>query len=365
MIRWAVAATTLLLFAPGCSLEELGQQGASGGGDLGEGGDLLELDVPASGRVFVRLATAEVVTPADDGAGSTGWDLAFSGYEVFTNSGESGPGDGGALPIAPEDYTSGKVKEAVFFIEDAAGGAFSRWYHYDGEQHVAYSRFHVHGIEHEGRTWKLQIVSFYGEVDGAPVTGLYHLRYAEVLPDGSGPTIDVEALDATAGGRNAPETAPSACLDLASGEQRMLTPAEARAETAWHVCFRRSLISVNGELGGPGTVRGADLDGDETSGETLDDVKSRTAESELARFDAVDHAVISDPAIPYRGDHIETAFSGRWLDPESDPAAPAKDLAWLVRSADVGSRYVAVIERFDGATESSPGRVVMRVKPVQ
>lgn len=365
MIRWAAAVTTLLFLTPGCNLEELGQPGATGGGDLGEGGHLLDFDVPASGRVFIRLATPEVVTLADDGAASTAWDLAFSGYEVFTNSGESGPGNGGALPIAPEDYTSGKVNEAVFFIEDAAGGAFSRWYHYDGTEHVAYSRFHVHGIEHEGRYWKLQIISFYGEVDGAPVTGLYRLRYAEVLPDGPSPTIDIEALDATAGGRDGPETAPSACLDLTSGERRMLSPAEAREETAWHVCFRRSLISVNGELGGPGAVRGADLDEDETSSETLEQVKARTAESEQARFDAVDYDAISDPAIPYRGDHIVTAFSGRWLDPESDPPAPAKDLAWLVRGADGESRFVAVIERFDGATESSPGRVVMRVKPVK
>lgn len=361
MSRWAVATTTLLLAATGCS-EEIGRPGA---GDLREGTVLLELDVPASGRVFVRLATPEVVTPADDGAASTEWDLAFSGYEIFTNSGESGPGNGGALPITPEDYTSGAVNAAVFFIEDAAGGAFSRWYHYDGAKHVAYSRFHVHAIEHEGRYWKLQIISFYGEVDRAPVTGLYHLRYAEVLPEGSGPTIDVEALDATAGGRNGPETAPSACLDLASGERRMLTPAEARADTAWHVCFRRSFISVNGELGGPGTVRGADLHDDETSAETLEDVMSRTAESEQARFDAIDHAAITDPAIPYRGDHIETAFSGRWLAPESDPPAPAEDLAWLVRGADGKSRFVAIIERFEGATASSPGRVVMRVKPVK
>ncbi|WP_437617011.1 HmuY family protein [Sorangium sp. So ce834] len=359
MTRWSVA-TALLLLTPACS-DDVG----GGGGEQTEDGALLEVEVPASGSVFLRLATPEVVVPSGDPAASTDWDLAFSGYDVFTNSGLSGPGEGGALPLTLEDYTAGQLPSTPFLLQDEAGGAFTGWYAYDGETHVAFSRYHIHAIEHEGRYWKLQILSFYGEVDGAPVTGLYQLRYAEVLPDGSGPTVDIEDLDATAGGIEMPETAPSACLDLARGEQRMLTPEEARASTAWHVCFRRSQIGVNGELGGPGTARGADLQEQEARSESLAEVKERTAASEEARFNAADHAALTDAAVAYRGDHIATAFTGRWLDRGASPPAPSKDAAWLVQSADGQSRYVAVIERFEGATDASPGRVIMRVKQVE
>ncbi|KYF70709.1 hypothetical protein BE11_00750 [Sorangium cellulosum] len=362
MTRGSVVAA-LLLLTPACS-DDVGDGGSSGGAPT-EDGALLEVEVPASGRVFLRLATPEIVAPADDGAASTDWDLALSGYDVFTNSGLSGPGDGGALPLSLDDTRAGQLPSTPFLLTDEAGGAFTRWYAYDGESHVAFSRYHIHAIEHEGRTWKLQILSFYGEVDGAPVTALYQLRVAEVLPDGAGETVDIKDLDATAGGIDALESAPSACLDLAGNRRLMLTPAEARESTAWHVCFRRSLVSVNGELGGPGAARGADLQERETRSEALADVKERTAASEEARFDAADHQALTDPAVRYRGDHVATAFTGRWLEPGSSPPAPARDTAWLVQSADGQSRFVAVFERFEGATDASPGRVIMRVKQVE
>lgn len=357
MIRWAIAAALLLLLTPACS-EDVGAGNP-------QDGALLEVEVPASGSVYLRLATPEVVVPTGDAAASTEWDLAFSGYDVFTNSGHSGPGKGGALPISLEDYRVGVLPNTPFLLQDEPGGAFSNWYAYDGEQHVLFSRFHVHAIEHEGRYWKLQILSYYGEVDGAPLPGLYHLRYAEVLPEGPGPTVELTALDATAGGVDGGETAPSACLDLAGGETLLLTPAEASASTAWHVCFRRSLIRINGELGGPGTARGADLHQDETRSESLAQVKQRTAASEAARFEAVGYDTLADPAVPYRGDHITTAFTGRWLEPGANPPAPARDVAWLIQGADGESRFVAVIERFEGATDVSPGRVIIRVKQTE
>ncbi|WP_437683576.1 HmuY family protein [Sorangium sp. So ce131] len=364
MTRWAVA-TALLLLAAGCS-EEVGPGTSSGGAPTDDGARLV-VDVPASGRVFLRLAAPEVVVPAGDGAESTDWDLAFSGYDVLTNSGLSGPGEGGALPVSLEDYETGELPGTPYLIEDDAGGAFTRWYAYDSAEHVIYSRFHVHAIEHEGRYWKLQIITFYGEVQGTPVRALYRLRYAEVLPEGPGPTVDIEALDATAGGIETDDTAPSACLDLAGGQELMLTPEEARASTAWHVCFRRSLITVNGELGGPGKTRGADLQDAETADEDKDlaAVMQRTAESEAARFEAIGYDTVADPAIPYRGDHIATAFTGRWLEPGSTPPAPAKDVAWLIQGADGQSRFVLLVDGFEGATASSPGRVSLRVKQVE
>lgn len=357
---WALPAA-LLAATAGCS--EATGNGETSGGNPGDGTPLT-FDVPATGRAFVRLSTPEVVTPPDDGMSSTDWDLAFSAYDVFTNSGLSGPGDGGAFPLDYGDFESGEIPGIPFLIEDDSGGAFVDWYKYDSSEHVIYSRFHVYGVQSAGRTWKVQLFTFYGDVQGAPVAGLYSLQYAEVTAAGPGPATQLMDVDATAGGSMVPETAPSACLNLDSGEVLPLTPAEAAANTDWHLCFRRPLVSVNGELGGPGDVRAADLNASETEDETLEQVVARTPASEAARFDGVGNAELTDPAVPYRGDHIVTAFSDKWADVAASPPAPAQ-IAWLIQSPDGVTRYVAVFDKFEGATGETPGRVTMRIKKVE
>jgi hypothetical protein len=142
----------------------------------------------------------------------------------------------------------------------------------------------------------------------------------------------------------------------------MLTPAEQQASSAWHLCFRRDIISVNGELGGPRGVTAVDLD--EGSMATLEEVKLKTPEGELPRFDALSATALKDPKLTYRGDHIVSAFSGHWLEPSASPPAPAA-AAWLVVSADGQSKYLVDFIRFEGTAADTPGTVVMKVKPVQ
>ncbi|MCC6552327.1 MAG: HmuY family protein [Polyangiaceae bacterium] len=334
-----------------------------GGGTAGEGVEL-SVDVPATGRAFVNLSTPEVLAIADDGMTSHEWDLAFTGRDVFTNSGLSGPGDGGAFPLDYVDYDTGVVPSIPFLIEDEAGGAFSDWYAYNPAEHVIYSRFHVYGVASAGRYFKVQLYTFYGELQGAPVPALYQLQYAEVTAAGAGPATQVVDLDATAGGSEAPDTEPSACLALATGAELMLLPAEAAASTDWDLCFRRALVSVNGELGGPGDTTAADLDAGETASESLEQVMARTRESEAARFDAVDLARLTDPAVQYHGDRILSAFSDRWIEAGSSPPAPAA-ISWLVQSPDGVTRHVVRIDRFEGPTDATVGKVVMHIKKVE
>lgn len=363
-MRTTIAFVAALAWlAAGCS-EEVGDGSTTGATTTGtqtpteELGTPLEVEVPASGRVLVRLDPPAVV---DADPASTGWDLAFEGWDVFTNSGVSGPGDAGGFPLDAAEFGADKAPAVPFMIQDETGGAFVDWYVYDPSVHVIWSRYHVFGVEEAGRLWKVQIHSFYGDVQGAPVSALYQLRYAEVLEGSVGPTVELMDVDATAGGSEAPESEPSACLDLASGALLMLTPAEARADTTWHVCFRRAGVSVNGELGGPGDVRAVDLHAAESDAETLDVVKPRTPESELPRFDAADHAALTDPALDYRGDHVVSAFSNLWLDRGASPARPA-DAAWLVQGADGASLYLLKFVSFEGATDAGPGKITLRVR---
>jgi len=309
------------------------------------------VSVPERGRVHVKLAGPSVVSPTE------AWDLAFEGWDVLTNGGASGGGLGAAFGPADLPACAADVLDAPILRKDVTGGAFRGWYAYDSESHALYSKFHVYGVRDRSRAWKVQVLSYYGEVAGAPTSAVYRVRYAEV--SGGGAVVDIGGIDGTAGGSSAPADAKSECLDLGTAGKTMLTPSEARASSAWHLCFRRDAISVNGELGGPRGVTAVDLDA-LLATPSFDALAKMTPESERARFDALDAARLSDPSLPWRGDRVVSAFSDRWF-VASTPRTPEPG-CWIVVGADGASRYGVVFEGFAGATGSSPGVVSMRVR---
>lgn len=372
-------SSTLSLFALGAVIalaaacgEEVGS-GTKGpsttkpGGDAGAPGDAfnageeLLIPVPSTGRAYAKLASPPaLVTPADP-ATDKGWDLAFEGLDVFTNSGPSGPG--AALVFGPLDpivFVEDVAPEVPFLSGDKSGGAFIRWYFYEGApNHALYSRFHVFGVKDGDKLYKVQILSYYGKRDGAGVAALYKIRYAEV----GQPAKEAVDLDGTVGGATAGDpSVPGECIDLGTGARMMLTPDAARASSAWHLCFHRQDISVNGEEGGPRGVGAIDFDADATAAETLSEVVNRTPESELARFDAVSAANFEGKVL--RGDRVVNALSELWTESGANPAAPANS-AWLVVGADGKKRYLVGFARFDGATATHPGTIAMRVKAVK
>jgi hypothetical protein len=356
---------SLSLAALGCS--DGSTSGASSGGAADPGVELAAL-VPESGRVFVDLSGPAVIDVPEGAAASTAWDLAFEGYEVYTNSGLSGPGEGGALgPYGPDIYVSGVDPGSPIITRDAIGGAFLRWYAYDytNPAHALYSRYHVFGVKDGDRLWKVQILSYYGEVEGAPVSAMYRLRYAEVKKDAAASeTMDVVNIDGTAGGATGSEDTPSECLDLATGDRVKLAPKDAVQSAAWHLCFRRETISVNGELGGPRGVGAVDLEAALTPSETVEGLADKTAESELARFDAVTYEALNAGGLAWRGDRVVSIFADQWALPDASPPAPVPATWVVVHAADGEARSLVTFSRFEAATGASPGEVVMRVRPV-
>lgn len=343
-----------------------GSGGAGGSGAGGTGGEAdpfaggapLDVAVPQEGRILVDL---DEVTVAGDG---DGWELAFEAQDVFTNGGASGSGKGAAFgPFEAVELLAAEVPEHPFLIEDEPGGAFHDWYAYDGAAHALYSRYHVHGVRRGGAVFKVQILGYYGEVAGAPASALYSLRLARVTEAGAEQTVTLEGIDASAGGVSGTDSDPGACLVLETGEILALTPVEAAASADWDLCFRRSSVSVNGGLGGPGGVEAVDLDAGATAAETLEEVMKRTAESELARFDEVTFAALSGSGLAWHGDRIVSAFSDQWLVPGSSPLAPA-DFAWLVAGSDGVTPFLVAFESLSGATDNHPGTVRLRVKHI-
>lgn len=366
----ALAAVTALAAAcsedvgPGAKSSPTTKPGSDAGeepGDVFNAGEELSIPVPSTGRVYAKLASPPaLVTPAGPKT-DKGWDLAFEGLDVFTNSGPSGSGASLAFgPLDPIVFVEDVAPEVPFLTGDKSGGAFIRWYFYEGApNHALYSRFHVFGVKDGDKLYKVQVLSYYGKRDGAAVAALYKIRYAEV----GQPAKEAVDLDGTAGGTTSGDpSAPGECIDLGTGARTMLTPDAARASSAWHLCFRRQDISVNGEEGGPRGVGAIDFDADATATETLPDIVERTPESELARFDAIDAASFAGQTL--RGDRVVSAFSGLWTERGANPAAP-RSFAWLVVGADGKKRYLVGFARFDGATATSPGTIVMRVKAVK
>ena len=333
--------------------------GGSGGGsdDPFASGTLVEVVVEQA-RVFVDLDAAAIVTEGDD------WDLAFQGRDVLTNGGVSGPGDGAAFVLDRADFAGSSVPpEVPFLIEDQTGGPFIDWYAYDGELHQVYSRFHVFGVRRDDELYKVQIISFYGEVEGAPVPAMYQLRAARVNEDGADPTELYQNVDGTAGGPAPDPNVPSECIRLATGARLALTPDEARESSDWDLCFRRDAISLNGGDGGSAGVEAVDLMVDQSSGETLAEVRELTADGELAAFDDTSHAQLTDATLAYRGDGVVTAFTDKWLALGSQPLAPT-DHAWLVGGSDGETPFFVGFEAFDGATAEAVGTIQLRVKKI-
>lgn len=319
----------------------------------------LAIDVPPTGRAYLRLADPAVVTVADP-AGDAGWDLAFDGFNVFTNGGSSGGGAGGAFgPLDVSDFLTSNAPVVPFITRDAPGGAFLDWYAYDDQSHALWSRYHVVGVKDAGRLWKVQVLSYYGVRDGATVSALYRIRVA----DAAGSAItEIADLDGTAGGASAPPDAPSECLDLGTRQRTMLTPAAAALSSAWHLCFRRSAIRVNGEAGGPRGVGAVDLDEAKNASETVAGAQALTPASELARFEAAGPDSFAGRA--FHGDRVVNAFTDTWLDSSKSPPTPRKG-AYLVVAASGKRKFLVAFTSFSGSTSSSPGRVVVRIKPVE
>jgi hypothetical protein len=364
--RVGLAGAVALCSALGCASSAVNEGEDGGGGTAGQSaqGLPLELTVGPDHRTFVELGTPAVAEVEGTGDASIDWDIALQGRDVFINGGISGPGSSKAFgPLSAPNYLSDTAPEAPLMLEDRAGGALLDWYKYVGSTHQLYSRYHVYGLRDGQRLFKLQVLSYYGEQLGAPVSALYRVRYAEVTESGLGETHDVAGIDGTAGGSQSDDSQPSGCLNLDTEEVSALTPAEAAESDAWQLCFRREGIAVNGGLSGPRGMEAVDLQAALTADETEAELKARTAASEKGRFDEQDFAALSDPGLVYRPDGVVTAFAQRWLVPGSDPLA-LSDTVWFVVGADGAAKYLMRFSDLTGDPAVEPATLSLEAKLV-
>lgn len=149
-------------------------------------------------RVYIDLSTITRVDVSDVAAEkSTDWDLAVERPILFSNSGDGGPGAGGAVLVAKsfDAVTAADAAAATFAPEsffdadctmkvdptNAVKTSFDGWYDYDGAtMHLTPKKvtFLIKGGK--GALFKLEILSYYANPDGTEgqAGGRYTFRVA-------------------------------------------------------------------------------------------------------------------------------------------------------------------------------------------
>ncbi len=166
---------------------------------------VLYVDATAGGAdgtepwVYISLATGDAVPLTDlDALDSTAWDLALRRFVIRTNSGDSGPGQGGALRVnlpwanVDADTLGNRIPpREVWFsadcelaIDSSTGDVittFSGWSEYDVSTHLLTPADAVYLTRGgDGALYKIAILDYYSNPDGThgTVPGRYQLRIA-------------------------------------------------------------------------------------------------------------------------------------------------------------------------------------------
>lgn len=151
-----------------------------------------DLNANTKSYIYFSLATGKEV-PATD-AKTKNWDIAFSKTTIATNSGTSGPGEGGAIVLEkPFDQVSEAPKDGYKTDGDAGfaipGGSGNSWYKYDMSVHAILP---IPGRTllvktANGKLAKVEIVSYYkGAPEDVPTeeSSYYTFRYTIAGEDG-------------------------------------------------------------------------------------------------------------------------------------------------------------------------------------
>ncbi|WP_291200260.1 HmuY family protein [Dyadobacter sp.] len=151
-----------------------------------------DLNANTKSYIYFSLVTGKEVPAAD--AKTKNWDIAFSKTTIATNSGTSGPGEGGAIVLEkPFDQVSEAPKDGYKTDGDAGyaipGGSGNSWYKYDMSVHAILP---IPGRTlliktATGKVAKVEIISYYkGAPEDVPTeeSSYYTFRYTIAGEDG-------------------------------------------------------------------------------------------------------------------------------------------------------------------------------------
>jgi|SRR5699024_2791324 len=83
---------------------------------------------------YYSLTKGKIVADADSATAK--WDIAFSGLTILTNSGTSGPGEGGAVILDQSFIETIMAPKTGYTVDSDTLKGAADWYNYDMEAHV-------------------------------------------------------------------------------------------------------------------------------------------------------------------------------------------------------------------------------------
>jgi hypothetical protein len=138
-------------------------------------------------RVYLKMDGTKVDISDVDAATSTAWDISFKRVDIFTNSGDGGPGKG-AGAVADKKFDDVTAADATGLAQESfftaacdpktdEGGflltTFSSWYDYDQQTHIPtpfLDRTLVMKAA-DGTLYKVGLLSYQGKDDGSTTGG--------------------------------------------------------------------------------------------------------------------------------------------------------------------------------------------------
>jgi hypothetical protein len=192
----SVVVTSVLLAAAGCKENSVTEPPpVQSHLDVHTVRDLAADTANAGVYTFFSLRDSVVLMGADTATGK--WDIAFAATRIRTNSGASGPGQGGAIVLTNTDFdtlaqvpTSGYATDTTLTQTAIQNGSDRSWYHYDFTTNIISpiaGRVLVIRTA-DGRYAKVQILNYYLGAPAAPGASgrsrFFTFRYV-FQPDGS------------------------------------------------------------------------------------------------------------------------------------------------------------------------------------
>ncbi len=226
-------------------------------------------DIPADPNrqdvfTYYSLRDSAIVSPAD--SNSTKWDIAFKGTTVLTNSGSSGPGEGGAIILTATDYDTLSTAPESGYVQDQDGQpAIGRaWYTYTGPpSHAILMNSGVVLVIRtaDGRYAKLKFTSYYKGGEATPSAGaqsrFYNFTYT-FQPDGSRlfaeppPSTEITTLtEVNARDIPADPDRKDAFTYYSLRDSAVVSPADSNS-TKWDLAFKSTTVLTNSGINGPG-----------------------------------------------------------------------------------------------------------------
>jgi hypothetical protein len=290
--------------------------------DGGDHGNASELVVDATAKdawTYVSFETGVIAAPADPKA-SLDWDVAFQRYNVKTNGGTSGPGQGAAAELGALDLkdtttaavgswtADAEIADARTNSKQSMNSILSGWYDYHFLKHVLVSKYRLYAIRAaDGRVALFKIYDYYDDVGAAgKLTILFRFPVQSGDAPDAGPTgtpdagtpellddVITETDGIVRGETNFDARTRWSYFSFAS-RGAVTVEGEARESAAWDLAFDQWLVASNsGTSGSAGAgVKLAETEFDAavtapTEGYEVDSVQAIGAEQRLESVNPV------------------------------------------------------------------------------